>query len=235
MRRSVSLAADDCTVSKARGAADTFPKLLLEHARSRADRPANREKDYGIWQSWSWAEVAAEVQALACGLAAIGFRRGDRLAIIGDNRPRLYWAIAAAQALGGVPVPIYQDSIADEMAFVLDHAEIRFAVAEDQEQVDKLAEIKERCPLLERVVFSDPRGMRHYDQLWLEDYAKVQQRGRQLARDEPGFFLGEIARGEAATLRSYSTPRGRRGSPRASSSASTTLSSARGTRLRSSD
>ena len=143
---------------------DTFPKLLLEHARVRPDRPANREKDYGIWQSWSWAEVAAEAEALACGLAAMGFHRGDKLAIIGDNRPRLYWAIAAAQALGGIPVPIYQDSIADEMAFVLDHAEVRFAVAEDQEQVDKLVEIKERCPLLEQVIFSDPRGMRHYDQ-----------------------------------------------------------------------
>ncbi len=170
------------------GAPDTFPKLLLEHARVRPERPANREKDYGIWQSWSWAEVAAEVEALACGLAAIGFRRGDKLAIIGDNRPRLYWAIAATQALGGVPVPIYQDSIADEMAFVLDHAEVRFAVAEDQEQVDKLAEIKERCPLLEKVIFSDPRGMRHYDQPWLDDYAKVQERGREFARDGAGVF-----------------------------------------------
>jgi long-chain acyl-CoA synthetase len=182
----------------ASGIADTFPKLLLEHARVRPGRPANREKDYGIWQSWSWAEVAAEVEALACGLAAAGFRRGDKLAIIGDNRPRLYWAIAAAQALGGIPVPVYQDAIADEMAFVLDHAEVRFAVAEDQEQVDKLAEIKERCPLLEKVIFSDPRGMRHYAQPWLEDYAKVQERGRELARDEPGFFRGEAAKGRGS-------------------------------------
>src|SRR6201995_1283158 len=138
---------------------DTFPKLLREHARVRPGRPANREKDFGIWQSWSWAEVAAEVEALACGLAVSGFRRGDKLAIIGDNRPRLYCAIAAAQALGGVPVPIYQDSIADEMAFVLGHAEVRFAVAEDQEQVDKLTERRERSPLLEKVIFSEPRGM----------------------------------------------------------------------------
>src|SRR5215472_1823068 len=118
-------------------ALDTFPKLLLEHAEVRPDRPANREKDYGIWQTWTWAQVAAEVEGLACGLAAMGFRRGDKLAIIGDNRPRLYWAIAAAQALGGVPVPVYQDSIAEEMAFVLDDAEVHFAIAEDQEQVDK--------------------------------------------------------------------------------------------------
>jgi long-chain acyl-CoA synthetase len=180
------------------GAPDTFPKLLLEHARLRPDQPANREKDYGIWQSWSWAEVAAEVEALACGLSAMGFERGDKLAIIGDNRPRLYWAIAATQALGGVPVPIYQDSIAEEMAFVLDHAEVRFAVAEDQEQVDKLAEIKERCPLLDKVIFSDPRGMRHYEQPWLDDYAKVQARGRECARGEPGFFRREVAKGRGS-------------------------------------
>jgi len=176
-------------------APDTFPKLLLEHARVRPDRPANREKDYGIWQSWSWAQVAAEVEALACGLSAMGFARGDKLAIIGDNRPRLYWAIAATQALGGVPVPIYQDSIAEEMAFVLDHAEVRFAIAEDQEQVDKLVAIKERCPLLEVVIFSDSRGMRHYGQPYLHDYAAVQESGRELARGEPGFFRDEIAKG----------------------------------------
>src|SRR5437763_9958499 len=146
---------------------DTFPKLLLAHAWQRPDRSAMREKDYGIWQSWSWAAIASEVEALACGLAALGFRRGDKLAIIGDNRPRLYWAIAATQALGGVPVPVYQDSIADEMAYVLDHAEVRFALAEDQEQVDKLVAIKERCPRLETVVYSDPRGLRHYRQSYL--------------------------------------------------------------------
>jgi long-chain acyl-CoA synthetase len=180
------------------GSVDTFPKLLLEHARLRPDRPANREKDYGIWQSWSWAQVAAEVEALACGLAAMGFRRGDKLAIIGDNRPRLYWAIAATQALGGVPVPIYQDSIAEEMAYVLDHAEVRFAVAEDQEQVDKLTQVKERCPLLETVIYSDPRGMRHYGQPYLHAYDQVQERGGEFARAHPDFFRGEIAKGQGS-------------------------------------
>ncbi len=180
------------------GPPDTFPKLLLEHARLRPDRPANREKDYGIWQSWSWAEVAGEVEALACGLAASGFRRGDKLAIIGDNRPPLYWAIAATQALGGVPVPIYQDSIAEEMAFVLDHAEVRFAIAEDQEQVDKLVAIKERCPLLEIVIYSDPRGLRHYEQPYLHEYSTVQQRGREFAGRHPGFFRAEVGKGSGA-------------------------------------
>ena len=196
MTRSHLSPAADRPVVEQGDALDTFPKLLLEHARVRPDRPANREKDYGIWQSWSWAQVAAEVEALACGLAAMGFRRGDKLAIIGDNRPRLYWAIAATQALGGVPVPVYQDSIAEEMAFVLDHAEARFAIAEDQEQVDKLVAIKDRCPLLETVIFSDPRGMRHYDRAFLYDYTAVQQRGRELAGTDPGFFRGEIAKGQ---------------------------------------
>jgi long-chain acyl-CoA synthetase len=182
-------------MSSGTSALDTFPKLLLEHARVRPDRPANREKDYGIWQSWSWAEVAAEVEAFACGLAAMGVRRGDKLAIIGDNRPRLYWAIAAIQALGGVPVPIYQDSIAEEMAFVLDHAEVRFAVAEDQEQIDKILAVKDRLPLLETVIFSDQRGLRHYDQPFLRGYAAVQQHGRDFARDDPGFFRREIEKG----------------------------------------
>jgi long-chain acyl-CoA synthetase len=181
-------------------APDTFPKLLLEHVRVRPDRPANREKDYGIWQSWSWAEIAAEVETFASGLAAMGFRRGDKLAIIGDNRPRLYWAIAATQALGGVPVPIYQDSIAEEMAFVLGHAEVRFAVAEDQEQIDKILAVRDRLPLLETVIFSDPRGLRHYEQPFLYDYAAVQQRGREFARDHPGFFRREVEKGQGSDI-----------------------------------
>ena len=120
------------------GSTDTFPRLLLHQAAVRADQPAMREKDLGIWQTWTWGQVGEEVRALACGLAELGFKRGDNLAIIGDNRPRLYWAMAAAQCLGGVPVPMYQDAVAQELLFVLQDAEISFAVVEDQEQVDKL-------------------------------------------------------------------------------------------------
>ncbi|WP_342064874.1 AMP-binding protein, partial [Cupriavidus sp. OTU4895] len=123
-------------------AATTFPRLLLEHARQRPAHPAYREKDLGIWQTHDWAQVAREVREVACGLAALGFRRGMNLAVIGDNRPRLYWAMTAAQALGGVPVPLYQDAIANEMVYVLDDAEIDFAIVEDQEQVDKLLEVE---------------------------------------------------------------------------------------------
>ena len=120
------------------GTLDTFPRLLLNHAAVRGDRPATREKYLGIWQTWTWGEVATEVRAMACGLAELGFKRGDNLAIIGDNRPRLYWAMCAAQMLGGVALPLYQDAVAAEMVFVLQDAEVRFAIVEDQEQVDKL-------------------------------------------------------------------------------------------------
>src|SRR5881392_856151 len=123
-------------------ARDTFPKLLAERARTGPRRPAYREKEYGIWQTYDWAHVADEVNRLAAGLADLGFGRGDRLIIIGDNRPRLYWAMAAAQSLGGVPVPVYQDSVTEELAYVVEHAGARYAVAENQEQVDKLLEIQ---------------------------------------------------------------------------------------------
>jgi long-chain acyl-CoA synthetase len=179
--------------------APTFPRLLLQHAQTRPNHPAYREKDLGIWQTASWAQAAAEVRALACGLAAMGFKRGMNLAIIGDNRPRLYWAMAAAQCLGGVPVPLYQDAPAADMAYVLDNAEIDFAVAEDQEQVDKLFEIKETLDGLDsrikHIIFDDERGMRHYAQPELASYAKVQQLGREYDRAHPDFFMQSIGAG----------------------------------------
>src|SRR5881396_1341582 len=131
----------------------TFPRLLKKHAAERGDRPATREKDLGIWQTWTWAQVAAEVRALACGLAAQGFRRGMHLAIIGDNRPRLYWSMCAAQSLGGIPVPMYQDAPAADLTFVLNDAEIAYALVEDQEQVDKLLETQSGVPTLSHIYF----------------------------------------------------------------------------------
>ena len=149
------------------GTADTFPRLLQWHARQRPDATAIREKNLGIWQSWTWAGALREVQHIAAGLHQAGFQRGEHLAIIGENRPRLYFAMVAAQCLGGIPVPLYQDAVAEEMVFVLNNAEIRFAVVEDQEQVDKLLEMRESCPQLEHIIYEDPRGMRHYDQAGL--------------------------------------------------------------------
>ncbi|MFQ6024247.1 MAG: AMP-binding protein, partial [Acidiferrobacterales bacterium] len=171
---------------------DTFPKLLQDRAKRSGTKPAVREKDYGIWQTWTWSEVEKEVRALACGLAAKGFQRGDKLAIIGDNRPRLYWSMCAAQCLGGIPVPMYQDSVAKELQYVVEHAEVRFAIAEDQEQVDKLLEIKDRCPKLELVVYGDPRGLRNYDQGYLYDFEEFQALGRKFDSEHPDFFLDAV-------------------------------------------
>lgn len=179
---------------------DTFPKVLLDLAERRPDGVAIREKDYGIWQSWTWKEVADEVRAFAGGLAGFGFERGDKVAIVGDNRPRLYWAMLATQALGGVPVPLYQDSIADEMQYVIDHAGVRFAVLENQEQVDKILSVKERCPGLETLVYGDPRGLRHYREPFLFSFDDVQSRGRKAHADDPDRYRREIAKGRGEDL-----------------------------------
>jgi long-chain acyl-CoA synthetase len=175
--------------------ADTFPKLLLAHARSGPARPAFREKDLGIWQTTTWAQAADEVRRFACGLAALGFRRGMNLAVVGDNRPRLYMAMAAAQSLGGVAVPLYQDAPAADMAYVLENAGIDFAVVEDQEQVDKLLEARAGVPGLSHIIFDDPRGLRNYAQPGLHSFDSVQALGRAHDADHPDFFLREAEAG----------------------------------------
>ena len=142
---------------------DTFPKLLLLNAAQRGERPAMREKDLGIWQAWTWEQVLDEVRAFALGLRELGLARDDKVAIVGNNRPRLYWSMCAAQSLGAVPVPVYQDSVADEMAYVLAHAGVKVAVVENQEQVDKLLSISERLPDLAYIVYDEtarPAGLR---------------------------------------------------------------------------
>ncbi|MCL4182730.1 MAG: AMP-binding protein [Burkholderiaceae bacterium] len=177
---------------------ETFPRLLLHHARVRGDRPAIREKHLGIWQTWTWRQVADEVRALACGLAAHGFRRGMHLAIIGDNRPRLYWVMAAAQVLGGIPVPMYQDAPTAELVYVLNDGEIAYAVAEDQEQVDKLLEAVPQVGTLKHVYFDDPRGLRNYEGIVSLD--SLQEAGRAFDRDHPGFFERELEAGSAEDI-----------------------------------
>jgi long-chain acyl-CoA synthetase len=178
----------------------TFPLIFQENARRIADWPAIREKDLGIWQTWSWGEAFQQVRDLAHGLAALGFQRGDRLAVIGDNRPQLYWAIVAAQALGGVPVPLYQDSIEKEMQYIIDHSEARFAVVEDQEQVDKLVQLKEEGTRLETILYEDPRGLRNYQQPYLLAFAAAQARGREFAQAHPDFLETEMRKGEGEDL-----------------------------------
>ena len=177
---------------------DTFPKLLLHHAKLRPERPAIREKDLGIWQTWSWRRFADEVRALACGLAAQGFKRGDHLALVGDNRPRVYAAMCAAQCLGGIPVPMYQDAVAAEMAFPIQNAAITHALAEDQEQVDKLLEILPQCPSLAHIYYDEPRGLRHYAQPQLMSCDKLLELGAEALQRDPAFLEAEIAKGAGA-------------------------------------
>ncbi|NQV99929.1 MAG: AMP-binding protein [Rhodospirillales bacterium] len=179
---------------------DTFPKLLLENVRVRGDKPANREKDYGIWLAWSWAEIAGEIRALVCGLQTLGVERGDKVCICGDNRPHLYWALTAVQALGAVPVPVYQDSVAEEMQFIYAHAEAKFAIVENQEQVDKLLEIRPQIPALKSIIYNDSRGMMHYQQDFLYKYSDVQDSGRRFDAANPGFFVASVEQGAGSDV-----------------------------------
>ncbi|MGZ5098123.1 MAG: AMP-binding protein [Usitatibacter sp.] len=177
------------------GTPDTFPKLLLAHARDRGDRPAIREKDLGIWQSWTWRQVRDEIEWLASGLAQAGLGRGDHIAVIGANRPRLYWTLTAAQSLGAIPVPFYEDAPAQEMVYVFQDAEIAFAIVENQEQADKLFEIQPQCPKLKRIWYCDPRGLRHYVQEGFAAYESLRESGRAWAQSHRGEFETWIAKG----------------------------------------
>jgi long-chain acyl-CoA synthetase len=181
---------------------DTFPKLLIRNATRFASRPAMRHKDLGIWHSWTWAQMLDEVRAFSVGLMELGLKRGDKIAIIGKNKPRLYWAMCAAQALGAIPVPIYADSVAEEMAYVLEHAEATFAVAEDQEQVDKLVAISDRLTRLGMVLYDESRGLRDYDHSRLKSIDDVQKLGREKLADPAVLarWRSEVDQGKGSDL-----------------------------------
>ena len=164
---------------------DTLPKLLIHNAGAIGDRPAMRHKDLGIWQAWTWAQMLEEVRAFSIGLGELGLKRGDKFTIVGSNRPRLYWAMCAGQALGAVPVPVYADAVADEMAFVLAHAEVTLAVVQDQEQVDKIIAVSERLPHLGQVIYDEPRGLKDYDHSRLIAFEDVQSIGRKKLASDP--------------------------------------------------
>ena len=170
----------------------TFTRLMLDHAAERPEAAALREKDYGIWQTLTWRALATLVRELACGLAQAGLQRGQHLVVVGENRPRLYAAMLAAQSLGAVPVPLYQDAAAAEFVFPITNAEVAFAIVEDQEQVDKMLELREQCPQLRSLWFDDPRGLRHYAEPGLAPLDELIAAGRAHDAAHPGFFDAEV-------------------------------------------
>ena len=182
----------------AAAAADTFTRLLIRNANLFGVRPAMRQKDLGIWQTWTWSDLLEIVRAYAVGLNRLGLKRGETIAIVGANRPKLYWSVMAAQMLGAVPVPVYADAIADELAFVLAHAEVHFAAVEDQEQVDKIISVKEHLPKLEEMVYDEPRGLRDYDHSRLHPIDEIIAAGGKALADPAiaAWLDGEIAAGK---------------------------------------
>jgi long-chain acyl-CoA synthetase len=170
----------------------TFPRLLLKHAAERPGAAAMREKEYGIWQAHSWAGMAQLVERIACGLHEAGLQRGEHVVIIGANRPRLYATMLAAQSLGAVPIPLYQDAVGAECVFPITNADVRFALVEDQEQVDKLLEIRSQCPQLDQIIYDDPRGLRNYAETGLQSLDSLLEKGEAFAAQQPGFFKAEV-------------------------------------------
>jgi long-chain acyl-CoA synthetase len=192
----------------------TFPHLLLEHAAQRPQAPALREKDLGIWQTLTWGQLAAMVRALAHGLAAAGLQRGEHLVVVGENRPRLYASMLAAQSLGAIPVPLYQDAVAAEFVFPLRNAEARFVIAEDQEQIDKFLEIRAQCPLLQRLWFDDPRGLRNYREPGLASLDVLAETGRAHAGEHAHFFDTEVAQVQPGDVAAMFYTSGTTGTPK---------------------
>ncbi len=192
----------------------TFPRLLLEHAAKRPTAPAMREKEYGIWQSTDWRGMADLASHIAAGLHQLGLRRGEHLIVIGSNRPRLYASMLAAQALGAVPVPLYQDAVGGECVFPITNTETRFVVVEDQEQVDKMLEIRPQCPLLEHILFDDPRGLRNYDEPGLAGLQEVIAAGAVFVQQHPDFFKDEAEQARHTDVAAMFYTSGTTGNPK---------------------
>ena len=173
-----------------------------------------REKEYGIWQAMTWGQLADMVQRIACGLHQAGFRRDEHMVVIGANRPRLYATMLAVQSLGGIPIPLYQDAAAAECVFPINNAEVRFAFAEDQEQVDKLLEIRAQCPQLANIYFDDPRGLRNYGEPGLISMDALQELGKTFAQQNPDFFQAQIAQAQAHDVAAMFFTSGTTGQPK---------------------
>ena len=192
----------------------TFPRLMLQHATQRPSAPAMREKEYGIWQTHTWADMATEVERIACGLHQLGLARGQHMVVIGANRPRLYATMLAAQSLGAIPVPLYQDAVGAECVFPITNAEVRMALVEDQEQVDKLLDIRAQCPLLGHIVYDDPRGLRNYAEPGLQSLDQLIENGAAFANMHPDFFQAQVEQGRPEDVAAMFFTSGTTGNPK---------------------
>ena len=192
----------------------TFPRLMLKHAAERPRAPALREKEYGIWQTMDWASLAQLVESVACGLHQAGLRRGEHVIVVGSNRPSLYATMLAAQSLGAIPVPLYQDAAAAECVFPITNAEVRFCVVEDQEQVDKMLEVREQCPQLTHIYYDDPRGLRKYTENGLGSLQELIVAGAVFAAQHPQFYADEVAQAQASDVAAMFFTSGTTGNPK---------------------
>jgi long-chain acyl-CoA synthetase len=192
----------------------TFPRLLIKHAAERPDAPAMREKEYGIWQAHSWSVLSDLVKHIACGLHLAGLTRGEHMVVVGSNRPRLYATMLAAQSLGAIPVPLYQDAVGAECVFPINNADVRFAFAEDQEQVDKLLEIRGQCPQLSHIVYDEPRGLRNYAEPGLQSLDVLMGIGKTFAGVEPGWYAAEVAKASPDDVAAMFFTSGTTGNPK---------------------
>lgn len=192
----------------------TFPQLLLSHAVSRPQDPAMREKEYGIWQTTTWSAMAELVQNLAAGLHQAGLRRDDHMIVVGANRPRLYATMLAVQSIGAVPIPLYQDAAATECVFPINNADVKFAFAEDQEQVDKLLEVREQCPQLAHIYYDDPKGLRNYEEPGLLSLDGLIAAGIEFNKQNSGFVKSEIEKGQQADVAAMFFTSGTTGNPK---------------------
>jgi long-chain acyl-CoA synthetase len=192
----------------------TFPRLLLQHAAQRPDDAAMREKEYGIWQARTWAQMGKLVEHIACGLHQAGLASGEHMVVLGANRPRLYATMLAAQSLGAIPIPLYQDAVAAECVFPINNADVRFAFAEDQEQVDKLLEIRPQCPQVSAIVYDDPRGLRNYADAGLRSLDALIEAGSAFTQANPGFFTAQVEKAKPDDVAAMFFTSGTTGNPK---------------------